>query len=260
MGAFQAGWRVNMHWTSRWSILLRHVTLVGAHTDLELLLQNLCVTNRCQVLAFANAHAFNSAADSKEFFEAINSANTVLRDGSGMAIFYRMLGIKPGLNLNGTDLIPKIVQRFDGETIALFGTQDPFLSNAAAFLGTTLVANSQLVTKDGFQATEVYLRLTQEAKPKLIILGMGMPKQEKVAAQLYALGYPCVIICGGAIIDFMGGKTRRAPKWLRSVGLEWVYRLTLEPRRLGSRYLMGNLVFFLRAIVYSCRYHAGVSK
>jgi N-acetylglucosaminyldiphosphoundecaprenol N-acetyl-beta-D-mannosaminyltransferase len=63
-----------------------------------------------------------------------------------------------------------------------------------------------------------------------------------------ALGYPCVIVCGGAIIDFLGGKTARAPGWMRRFGLEWAFRLACEPRRLFHRYVMGNPVFVSRAL------------
>lgn len=239
---------MNMPWKMRWSILLKKITLVHNEPGLEQLMQRLCAPDQSQVLAFANAHAFNSAADSVEFFEALNSANVILRDGSGMAMLYRMLGTKPGLNLNGTDLIPKIIERFNGEPIALFGTQDPYLSKAAAVLCANIAPRSQLTCKDGFQTADTYLMLAKEAKPKLIVLGMGMPKQEKVAAQLIALNSPCLIVCGGAIIDFMGGKTSRAPKWMQSIGIEWIYRLAMEPRRLFSRYLIGNPVFLLRIL------------
>jgi hypothetical protein len=61
------------------------------------------------------------------------------------------------------------------------------------------------------------------------------------------VGYPCLIVCGGAIIDFMGGKTARAPQWMRKTGIEWVFRLLLEPRRLFQRYVVGNPVFLARA-------------
>jgi N-acetylglucosaminyldiphosphoundecaprenol N-acetyl-beta-D-mannosaminyltransferase len=83
----------------------------------------------------------------------------------------------------------------------------------------------------------------------VIVLGMGMPRQEEVAAVLRsALGYPCLIICGGAIIDFLGGKTSRAPGWMRAFGLEWLYRLGLEPKRLFRRYVLGNPLFIARAL------------
>ena len=63
-----------------------------------------------------------------------------------------------------------------------------------------------------------------------------------------AVGYPCLIVCGGAIIDFMGGKTSRAPTWIRSTGMEWAWRLAQEPKRLFERYIIGNPVFLARAL------------
>jgi N-acetylglucosaminyldiphosphoundecaprenol N-acetyl-beta-D-mannosaminyltransferase len=78
---------------------------------------------------------------------------------------------------------------------------------------------------------------------------MGMPRQEEVAAGLReVLSHPCLIVCGGAIIDFLGGKTPRAPLWMRKTGMEWVYRLALEPRRLFQRYVIGNPLFLTRAL------------
>jgi N-acetylglucosaminyldiphosphoundecaprenol N-acetyl-beta-D-mannosaminyltransferase len=76
-----------------------------------------------------------------------------------------------------------------------------------------------------------------------------MPRQELVARSLRAqLDYPCLIVCGGAIIDFLGGKTARAPVWMRRLGLEWVYRLVQEPGRLFRRYVLGNPLFLARAL------------
>ncbi|MFP3527773.1 WecB/TagA/CpsF family glycosyltransferase, partial [Pantoea sp. SIMBA_072] len=76
---------------------------------------------------------------------------------------------------------------------------------------------------DGFASIDTYLQLAKEQQPELIVLGMGMPKQEAVAARLAAVDGPCLIVCDGAILDFLGGKVSRAPQWLRHVGGEWAY-------------------------------------
>ena len=82
-----------------------------------------------------------------------------------------------------------------------------------------------------------------------------MPKQEVVATRLAASGVPCLIVCGGAILDFLGGKVDRAPKWGRRLGCEWVFRLIKEPKRLFSRYVVGNPMFLLRTLIYKGRLH-----
>ena len=99
-----------------------------------------------------------------------------------------------------------------------------------------------------------YVELAQVYQPALIVLGMGMPRQEEVAAALRStLNYPCLIVCGGAIIDFWAGKTPRAPLWVRRVGMEWGFRLVMEPRRLFQRYVIGNPLFLIRALRFTVR-------
>jgi exopolysaccharide biosynthesis WecB/TagA/CpsF family protein len=130
----------------------------------------------------------------------------------------------------------------------LFGTRSPWLDTARQKLeaeGLVVVA-----CHDGFSEPEKYLELAEETKPELIILAMGMPKQEDIAVRLRErLSHPVLIVNGGAILDFLGGKVTRAPELMRSIGLEWLYRLYLEPKRLARRYLLGIPVFFSHVVV-----------
>jgi exopolysaccharide biosynthesis WecB/TagA/CpsF family protein len=236
-------------WQPRWRELVQGVVRVHTERGEQQLLDSIAQPQEPLVLAFVNAHAMNSAAVSRKFYEALTAADIVLRDGIGMAILLRLLNQPPGLNLNGTDLIPKILRRYAGRSIALFGTQDPYLRSARDRVANQLAPGSMVLTTHGFLDTADYVRLAATHKPELIVLGMGMPKQEEVACMLRAaVGYPCLIVCGGAIIDFMGGKTSRAPAWMRKTGLEWAYRLALEPKRLFHRYVVGNPVFIARAL------------
>lgn len=236
-------------WIVRWELLVGKINRVQTSEDDELLRVRLSQPEVPFVLAFANAHAMNSAATSDAFFNALTSADMVLRDGSGMATLYKLLHLAPGFNLNGTDLIPDLVTRFNGRTVALFGTQDPYLERARAVVATRLAPDSPQVSAHGFLQVEEYVVLATKHQPALIVLGMGMPRQEQVAGTLRAsLTHPCLIVCGGAIIDFLGNKTPRAPAWIRNTGLEWAFRLALEPRRLFQRYVIGNPLFISRAL------------
>jgi N-acetylglucosaminyldiphosphoundecaprenol N-acetyl-beta-D-mannosaminyltransferase len=236
-------------WRQRWSLLVEKIERVQSPADSQALLASLSHPVRPLVLAFANAHAMNSMAASVSFFEAMRSADLVLRDGSGMSTLFKLLRMPPGLNLNGTDFIPQLIRAFDGRKIALFGTRDPYLSKGQLRVQQELAPHSQLIATDGFRAVEAYALLAVEHRPSLIVLGMGMPRQEEVAARLRALlDFPCLIVCGGAIIDFLGGKTPRAPLWMQKSGLEWLFRLGLEPRRLFQRYVIGNPLFLTRAL------------
>lgn len=79
----------------------------------------------------------------------------------------------------------------------------------------------------------------------LVWIGLGTPKQDLVAERLRALHAAPVILCVGAAFDFVAGEKRRAPRWMQQTGLEWLFRLGSEPRRLWRRYLIGNPRFVL---------------
>jgi N-acetylglucosaminyldiphosphoundecaprenol N-acetyl-beta-D-mannosaminyltransferase len=236
-------------WQSRWQELVKGIVRVQSMRGQQQLLAWLTRPGEPRILAFVNAHAMNAAAISRKFFNALISADLLLRDGIGMALLLRLLNQPPGLNLNGTDLIPKILRRYGGRTIALFGTQDPYLERACAVVASRIAPGVRCIGAHGFLDTACYVHLAAAHRPAIIVLGMGMPRQEEVAVALRAaIGFPCLIICGGAIIDFLGNKTSRAPAWVRRAGFEWLYRLALEPRRLFRRYVIGNPLFIARAI------------
>lgn len=86
-----------------------------------------------------------------------------------------------------------------------------------------------------------------KAKPDIVWIGMGTPKQDFAAARL-AERLPGVYIGVGAAFDFVAGSVREAPKWVQNSGFEWFYRLCSEPRRLWRRYLIGNVQFILAVI------------
>jgi N-acetylglucosaminyldiphosphoundecaprenol N-acetyl-beta-D-mannosaminyltransferase len=85
------------------------------------------------------------------------------------------------------------------------------------------------------------------ARPDILVVAFGQPKGELwVADNVERLGVP-VAVQLGATLDFVAGRVRRSPRWMQKTGLEWVYRMAQEPRRLAGRYL-GNIRFVLTAI------------
>lgn len=82
------------------------------------------------------------------------------------------------------------------------------------------------------------------ADPDIVWVALGTPKQDFAAAALAAsTGRPCAAV--GAAFDFLAGTTQEAPRWVRNVGMEWLYRLLADPGRLWRRYTVGNLQFVL---------------
>jgi exopolysaccharide biosynthesis WecB/TagA/CpsF family protein len=204
------------------------------------------MADRNYVVSFVNAHAMNLACKDPEFLDALRFSDLLLRDGTGMQILLKMLNREPGLNMNGTDFIPKIVLAGRHHPIALYGSTAPIAAAAAAWFERNGV--QRITHCDGFRPLDEYLQLIKLHQPRIVILGMGMPKQELLSALLARqLPGPLLIVNGGAILDFMAHRFKRAPRVLRRLGLEWLFRLLLEPARLWRRYLLGNLVFLWRA-------------
>jgi exopolysaccharide biosynthesis WecB/TagA/CpsF family protein len=234
-------------WKVRWYALVKKTRVVVDSDDERLLLNELATINSPKIVGFVNSYAMNSVVKNTTFFNSLCAADILLRDGSGMAMLFTRLNIKKGLNMNGTDFIPKLLEAYRGRHVAFWGTQEPYLSEAVS-LAQSMYGVKVVSFHHGFDAEQVYVDLAAEFKPDLIILGMGMPKQEKIAAMIRDKRIITLVICGGAIIDFMGNKIKRAPVWVRQLGFEWLYRLILEPKRLYKRYVLGNPAFIFRLL------------
>lgn len=198
-------------------------------------------------LAFANAHAFNLGRANPHFGSALLSSDLVLRDGIGVKWLMQFAGQEPGYNLNGTDFIPLVLPAiFKNKRLAVYGARDQELEKAQLKLKQLGLQVVDLF--HGFADSEEYLRRVECCQPDVVLLAMGMPKQERVAEALNKRFERVSVINGGAIVDFMAGKVSRAPLWVRRIGMEWLYRLLLEPRRLFKRYVIGNIVFLFHAV------------
>ena len=234
-------------WAARWQGLMARLHLVGPGEDAQLLADLAAPPPAVRVLAFANAHAFNLAAHSPGFTADLAAADVLLRDGSGLAHLLRSCGHAPGLNMNGTDFIPRLLRACNGRPLAVLGTREPQLGRGVRRIARALMPGSTVLALDGFQPEARYLEFLARHQPAIVLLAMGMPRQEQLAQRLRReLNFPCLVICGGAIVDFLGGGVRRAPAPLRRLGLEWLWRLALEPRRLFKRYVIGNPLFLVR--------------
>lgn len=99
---------------------------------------------------------------------------------------------------------------------------------------------------DGFVSTDEALRRIQDAKPDILLVALGVPRQEKwIAENRSRLGCGAAIAVGG-LLDFISGRIPRAPEWMRKRGLEWLFRLYQEPVGKFKRYVFGNPLFLHR--------------
>ena len=85
----------------------------------------------------------------------------------------------------------------------------------------------------------------------LLLVAMGAPRQDLWIQRVLSQLEVRVAIGVGGLFDFYSGRKQRAPQWMREMGMEWAYRLWLEPRRLWRRYLVGNAVFLARVALHT---------
>ena len=92
------------------------------------------------------------------------------------------------------------------------------------------------------------IQAINEARPDFVWVGLGMPKQDKWIVQHVGKIQAAALLGVGAAFDFVAGIKPRAPLWMQRSGLEWLFRLMIEPRRLAHRYLVYNSIFVVRAL------------
>ena len=197
-------------------------------------------------IMFLNAHGVNWAARNAAFRRGLMASDHLLRDGIGLALGLRMLGLRATENLNGTDLIPKILERNKTAALAIWGSSEEALEKLALRLRSEGYDNV-VSLEHGFHEDAFYLDRYRALRPDIMVLCMGMPRQELLAGQLAAQGTGGVIICGGGWANFYSGHIPRAPLWVRRLRLEWLHRLGREPIRLGRRYTV-DVVRYLATV------------
>jgi N-acetylglucosaminyldiphosphoundecaprenol N-acetyl-beta-D-mannosaminyltransferase len=100
----------------------------------------------------------------------------------------------------------------------------------------------------GSAENEAVIEQINAVKPNILIVGFGMPLQERWLMENWDHIDANVALTGGAVFDYVSGELQRAPRWMTDNGLEWLGRLLIEPRRLWKRYLIGNPLFIWRVL------------
>lgn len=203
-------------------------------------------------VAYANAHALNLAFEDVEYHKVLNAAALVLNDGAGVAMAARMKGVRFPENLNGSDLNPLIVERAatQGWPVYFLGARDGVAERAAAAMRSRYPGLQVAGVHHGFfpeTSSGTVAELVRTSGAGLLMVAMGNPRQELWLAEHLPATGASVGIGVGAFFDFSAGEVPRAPAWMNRAGIEWVYRLGREPRRLFRRYMVGNPTFVVRA-------------
>lgn len=200
-----------------------------------------------EILLYAHKHV--------DYREILNIADLALPDGFGLLL---VSGLKH--RVSGADMVPEIARlaREKHLKMALLGGLDQATIDKAAEVmrawGNEVVYASHGVPKTQWENREFHDRIINElhaAAPEIIFVALGHPKQEKWVSE-HRNELPSVRLfmgCGGAL-EFIAGTARRAPAWMRRIGLEWLWRLMIEPRRI-KRIINAVIVFPLTVLYVS---------
>lgn len=221
-------------------------------------------SDRARMCHFAHAHALNLAAEDGALREAFARADQVWPDGSGIRLAGDILGTPIPHNVNGTDMLPQICARAAREqrSLVFIGAAPGVAARAAELLGARFPGLSVPIISDGFldaKKAEGLADRLRSLRGAIVLVGMGSPRQELWAWQHLARVPNVTVLTVGGLFDFYADRIPRAPRWLRSLGLEWTFRMAQEPRRLARRYLLGNPLFVAR-VLYQARMGAPVPR
>ncbi|MBW4661670.1 MAG: WecB/TagA/CpsF family glycosyltransferase [Drouetiella hepatica Uher 2000/2452] len=191
----------------------------------------------------------------REFFEAYKAADFKTCDSKVLFYVSKFIGSPIREKISGSDLFPAFYCHHKNNLdikIFLLGAREGVAAEAQrrinARVGRPIIVGAHSPSF-GFEKNEEechqLIKLVNESGATVLALGVGAPKQEKfIHRYRESFEHVKIFMAIGATIDFEAGNVARAPKWISELGLEWLYRLVSEPRRLWKRYLVEGPTFF----------------
>ena len=237
---------------------LKTLTILGSKAELASLPEGKLLINT------VNAHSFNTAKKDQLFADALTNGDVLIPDGVSIVKACKWIKAKsqPKERIAGWDLFSFEMEKLERESEKLRTKSEE--SKIVMFMGSSQKVLDLIVKR----AAEVYPHLKvvtysppykpefsdednkaiidaiNAANPDLLWIGMTAPKQEKwTYSHWNELNIHCHVGTIGAVFDFFAGTVERAPIWWQEHGLEWLYRLIKEPKRMWRRYIIGNTLF-----------------
>jgi len=207
-------------------------------------IDDLIASKRAAYFVTANLDFAAQASGDVELQRILVEAELVLCDGTPLVWASRLTGKPLRERVAGSDLVPHLAAHAEqrGYKIFLLGGEPAILEQAAKNLCKKhpRLPPIQFYSPPFASLLDLdhaaILERLEEAHPDILLVAFGCPKQEKWISMHYrSMGIPCSIGVG-ATVDFLAGKVSRAPGWMAKFGLEWVFRLSQEPKRLFGRY------------------------
>ncbi|HEY0979120.1 MAG TPA: WecB/TagA/CpsF family glycosyltransferase [Flavobacteriales bacterium] len=230
---------------------------IGSFQEHVAAIINLGAEHRSSYVCCVNAHMCVEADRDPSFKAVVNGADLATADGMPMLKAVNTFHKVGQERVAGNDLLPALFAAAErrGLSVFLYGGRqevlDTMVANAAREYPALRIAGTLSPPFRPLNAAEMdeHARTINGKGAHIVMVSLGCPKQERWMAGMKGKVQGVMLGLGGAFLLYAGVDTR-APKWMRDLSLEWVYRLALEPRRLFKRYLVTNSLFvglFLRA-------------
>jgi N-acetylglucosaminyldiphosphoundecaprenol N-acetyl-beta-D-mannosaminyltransferase len=214
-------------------------------------------------ILYVNAHCMNIAWSDNEYRKILANASLVYADGVSIAWSGRLLEGKRLEKMTGADWIEEFCTQaiLRQLTIYLLGGKPGVAQTAANYLQNRFAGLRIVGFADGYfqgKSQETVLDELARMKPNFLFVGMGTPIQEKwIDRNRTSIPVPVCWAVGG-LFEYFSGDLHRAPGWMASTGLEWLWLFLIQPRQKWRRYLLGNPLFVYRILRQKlCRSHTG---
>jgi N-acetylglucosaminyldiphosphoundecaprenol N-acetyl-beta-D-mannosaminyltransferase len=219
-------------------------------------------SKQSKYISVANVHMVMESFDSKNFCSIVNDSDLVVPDGMPLVWMLRAMGHKAQTRVYGPELMLKLCGAASENevSIGLFGSSTKTLADLEQALSTQFPSlnitfrHSPPFRELTLQEEAEIVADIKKSKAQILFVGLGCPKQEAWMSR--HKGQVDVVMVGvGAAFDFHAGSIRQAPHWLQNLGLEWFFRLLIEPKRLWRRYVIHNPRFVVLALWQLVKFH-----
>lgn len=219
---------------------------------------------RPKVVYYLNAFNANLYLKDKQFRSILNKADLVYADGWGPVLASKMLGFHIPARLTTADFFYDFCQEAEKKNFSLFflGGKQEVIKRVVKNLKKKFVNLKILGFYHGFFKkidSDKIINLINKKRPAFLIIGMGTPKQEEWLYQYLNKLEIKVGWCVGSLFEYMAQVKPKCPKVLGDLGLEWIFRLFVEPRRLWKRYLIDLPEFMGRILILKIKKY-GIKK
>lgn len=233
---------------NRVDVVGSQISICDAERALRLLEQGIALGNGGYV-CFTNVHTAVMGHREPGFRKITNSSLLSVADGKPVYWAAKAKGVQQIGHIPGPDFMLDVLRRFPDRGHFFYGSTSEVLSALIQSLHEQIpglkvsgVLSPPFRPLTAQERAEI-IRQIRNAGAAFIWVGLGAPKQERWMSDTWQSLKPAILFGVGAAFDFHSGTLRRAPRGIRRLGLEWLYRLLQEPRRLWKRYLVTNTLF-----------------